>query len=80
MDELELGKVLGRIESKLDDALLKHTDCRAEITKRLMCLEQRQLPTTVRDVWGWAWRVGAGAAAVSGGALAVRALVLAIHP
>jgi hypothetical protein len=80
MDELELGKVLGRIESKLDDALLKHTSCRAEITSRLMVLEQRQQPTTVRDVWGWAWRVGAGAAAVSGGALAVRALVLAMHP
>lgn len=66
MDELELGKALGRIESKLDDALRKHTSCRAEITQRLVVLERRQQPTTLGDAWAWAWRLGAGGSAIVG--------------
>ena len=36
-------------------------------------------PTTVGDVLGWAWRLGAGVAAVSAGSLAVHALILAVR-
>ena len=56
------------------DAIERGIECRVH------ALEAAQQPTTVRDVWGWAWRLGAGAAGVAGGALAVRALVMAMHP
>jgi hypothetical protein len=73
MDELELGKALGRIEGKLDDALRQHIDCRSDVTRRLTALEQAARPLTAADLWSLVWRFGAGSSAVVVGSAATYA-------
>lgn len=60
MDEIELGKAIGRIEQKLDDALAaqdaataRHDDCARTVKVRLDALESAARPTTVRQAWAW---------------------------
>ena len=61
MDEIELGKAIGRIEQKLDDALTaqnaataRHVECERTVKLRIAALEEAARPTTVRQAWSWA--------------------------
>jgi hypothetical protein len=75
--EARLGEIPGLCYEHRSECVSEREQAEAKASKRLDTLEAAQQPTTVRDVWGWAWRLGAGTAAVSGGALVVRALIVA---